>query len=133
VKKYKVFYSQSTETLRQAPQNYLVAHREHNRWVCEPDLAADRELVNVVFNLLLEHEFKYGTGKKLVEHINKTGERDPNGLEKGNWLTILIMFFFLSMALTTGLTNSMYPFLVGLIVLCLRLGYQIFLSIKNKT
>ncbi len=68
-----VFDSYST-TLRQMPENYLIAHvkkeTKFKSWVCEPDLAADRKLCMKVFAALLTHENKYQQdGNVLVETI----------------------------------------------------------------
>lgn len=62
-------YEQETETIRQLPQNYLIAYKRHNEWICNPDLAADKELCNRVFNALLIYENKYGSGLNLLSEI----------------------------------------------------------------
>ena len=62
-------YNEATETIRQMPQNYLIAHRKDKAWICEPDLAADRGLANRVFNALFEHKLKYGTGLELLAEV----------------------------------------------------------------
>ena len=62
-------YQEGSETIRQMPQNYLVAHKNINEWVCIPDLAADRELCNRVFNALFEHSVKYGSGLNLLSKV----------------------------------------------------------------
>ncbi len=62
-------YEQGSETIRQLPQNYLIAHKQNNRWICEPDLAADKKLANRVFNALFEFEAKYGSGLYLLSKV----------------------------------------------------------------
>ena len=64
-------YNRASETIRQMPQNYLVAHsadeKATSKWICEPDLAADMDMCVKVFKLLLNYDFKYGTGISLIE------------------------------------------------------------------
>ncbi len=62
-------YEQGSETIRQLPQNYLIAYKKDNSWICEPDLAADKELANRVFNALFEFEAKYGSGLYLLSKV----------------------------------------------------------------
>lgn len=62
-------YNVATETIRQEPQNYLIAHKENGRWICEPDLAADQELAKRVFNALFDHDTKYGDGLNLLSKV----------------------------------------------------------------
>ena len=72
--KSKLVYNAESGTLRQMPENYLIAHvkkeTKFKSWVCEPDLAADRKLCMKVFAALLIHENKYQQdGNVLVETI----------------------------------------------------------------
>lgn len=62
-------YQHTTETIRQMPQNYLIAHKNGNAWICEPDLAADINLATRVFKALFEHGNKYGTGLNLLAQV----------------------------------------------------------------
>lgn len=68
-------FNEYSETLRQMPENYLIAHADdfkYKRWVCEPDLAADKAICLKVFMALLEYENKYQKdGNVLVDIINK--------------------------------------------------------------
>ena len=48
-----------SQTIRQMPQNYLIAAKRGNCWICEPDLAADKNLCIRVFTELLNFESKY--------------------------------------------------------------------------
>ena len=52
-------YCDKSETIRQMPQNYMLAKFEHNRWVMEPDLAADRNVVVSLTLSLMEHSHKW--------------------------------------------------------------------------
>ena len=52
-------FNESTQTIRQMPQNYLIAQFDGKRWTCEPDLAADKNLVRRVFLELLTLSSKY--------------------------------------------------------------------------
>lgn len=73
-----LIYQQNSDTIRQMPQNYLIAHRENGRWICDPDLAADKELSNRVFNALFEFENKYGTGLNLLSKVTPNNEFKNN-------------------------------------------------------
>mgnify|MGYP003629538709 CR=1 FL=1 len=57
--KSKLDYSEYSDTIRQLPENFLIAHRVQGIWKCEPDLAADRELATKVFLSLFIFENKY--------------------------------------------------------------------------
>ena len=67
-------YEQGSESIRQMPQNYLIAYRSYNRWVCEPDLAADKELSKRVFMALFDHDTKYGDGLNLLAKVTPNSE-----------------------------------------------------------
>jgi hypothetical protein len=63
-------YEVSTETIRQMPQNYLIAYKRDNRWICDPDLAADKKLSLRVFKALFVYANKYqNDGLKLLAEI----------------------------------------------------------------
>ena len=63
-------FQTTSNTIRQLPENYLIAHFDTNRWICEPDLAANKELCNLVFNELLNFESKYErNGLKLLAKL----------------------------------------------------------------
>ena len=71
--KSKLEFDSYSNTLRQMPENYLIAHLKDSKfktWVCEPDLAADRKLCMKVFAALLTYENKYQQdGNVLVQTI----------------------------------------------------------------
>ncbi len=64
-----LIYQEGSDTIRQMPQNYLVAHRTFGRWTCDPDTAADKELCTIVFLELFNYESRYGSGEKLLETL----------------------------------------------------------------
>jgi hypothetical protein len=64
-----LIFQASTKTIRQMPQNYLIAHNESGRWICDPDLAADKKLCAKIFLALFEFKNKYGTGENLLTSI----------------------------------------------------------------
>lgn len=66
-----IIFQEGSMTIRQMPQNYLIAHHSVNGWVCAPDLAADRALCNKVFNALFEYSNKYGSGQNLIKAVEK--------------------------------------------------------------
>lgn len=50
-----------SNTLRQLPENYLLAHFDNDQrcWICVPDLAANEDFAVKVFKALLKWENKY--------------------------------------------------------------------------
>lgn len=67
-------YNEGSETIRQAPQNYLIAHNVKGHWICEPDLAADKELATRVFIALFEYDAKYGSGLNLLAMVTPNSD-----------------------------------------------------------
>lgn len=58
------------DTIRQMPQNYLIAHRHYGgRWVCDPDISADKRLCQQIFDRLFDFDYRYGSAEKLIEGI----------------------------------------------------------------
>lgn len=69
-------YNHATQTIRQMPQNYLIAHYNGFSWHSEPDLAADKELAIKVYLALFDHKAKYDKdGMYLLSKVtpNKPG------------------------------------------------------------
>jgi len=72
-------YEPGSETIRQMPENYMVAHRslEENSpsyqpyWVCDPDVACNPVLAIDLFILLLNYEGRYATGPELMGRLKK--------------------------------------------------------------
>jgi hypothetical protein len=66
-------YRPGSETIRQMPENYLVAHRQNGAWRSEPDLAADMELCMKVYRTINHsHANKYiATGEQIIEMAMK--------------------------------------------------------------
>ncbi len=63
-------YEEGTETIRQMPQNYCIAHRSNMSWICDPDPAADYSLVKRVFDEIFKnHSSKWGTGLNLLSKV----------------------------------------------------------------
>lgn len=67
-------YCPNSNTIRQMPQNYLIAQKDVveavNGWICHPDMAADRILCNRVFNALFDYDCRYQPGEYLIQKIN---------------------------------------------------------------
>ena len=70
--KNTLFYQKDSETVRQAPQNYLIAHRRNGSWRSEPDLASDLKLATAVFKAIHNYNTKYGSGVNVIEKANKS-------------------------------------------------------------
>ena len=67
-----LFYCNKSDTIRQAPQNYLIAHRTYNSWICDPDLASDKILASAVFLALFDYDLKYGKPEIIIQSVNNT-------------------------------------------------------------
>jgi len=68
--------SKDGDSIRQMPQNYLVAQRMHKNsfqkngvWVSEPDLACNKVLAVKIYLALFEFELKYGSGEDILKMI----------------------------------------------------------------
>jgi hypothetical protein len=66
-------YEKNTETIRQVPENYLLAWRDskHSRWICDPDLAADLDTVLAVFQTVFTFGGRYCPGETFVNEVRK--------------------------------------------------------------
>ena len=69
-----ISYQDNSETIRQLPENYLIAYRINGSWICEPDMAANKELATRVFLALFDHKVKYGDGLNLLEKVTPNGD-----------------------------------------------------------
>lgn len=70
-KQYLIF-QEGSNTIRQMPENYLVAHFDNTQrcWICDPDLAAKEEFVLRTAKALLKWENKYQKdGNELLNRI----------------------------------------------------------------
>jgi hypothetical protein len=82
--KEQVFcYCDKTDTIRLMPSNYLVAHRQYNRWVCEPDLAVPVDMAVKCFKAIMKHENKYGDGLNLLAAITPNDKPEPLYIVQG--------------------------------------------------
>ena len=70
-----IIHQEGSNTIRQMPQNYLIAYRtelgQSDHWNMDADLAADPYIVQKVCLALLDFETKYGTGENLIKAITK--------------------------------------------------------------
>ena len=71
-----VIYQPYSNTIRQVPENYLIAYRRIDGWICDPDLAANKELCTIVFLELFNLKSKYGTGDELLMKIKSVLEKN---------------------------------------------------------
>ena len=68
-------FCEYSQTIRQLPQNYVIAHISDRKWICEPDLAADKELCTRVFLELMNFESKYcQDGLELLAKLTPNSE-----------------------------------------------------------
>lgn len=65
-----LFYCEYSDTIRQKPENYIICSRQLGIWICNPDLASNKELSIKVFTALFEYENKYEKDAlKLISRI----------------------------------------------------------------
>jgi hypothetical protein len=67
----EIKHCEYSDTIRQFPQNYLIAYRTFNSWKCEPDLAADKKIATRCFLALFDYNTKYGSAENLINKIVK--------------------------------------------------------------
>lgn len=69
-------YNEYSESIRQIPENYLIAHKSNGAWKCEPDLAADMGFATKVFKTINHsHANKYlATGEQIIAMALKLEE-----------------------------------------------------------
>lgn len=62
-------YSESSESIRQMPENYLIAHKQNGAWICNPDLSANSDLCVKVFRTIIySYANKYtATGQQIID------------------------------------------------------------------
>lgn len=81
-KKPRLEYCNYSKTIRQMPENFLVAQQENENniqqtrpmtpyWVCIPDSAADIDLATKIFRALFDFDTKYGSGQNLLEKVGE--------------------------------------------------------------
>lgn len=68
----KLVYCEKTRTIRQLPQNYLIAQYT-THWICDPDLAANISLCVKVFKATQSSYFaKWGSPSMLIANLHIT-------------------------------------------------------------
>lgn len=69
-----LIYQEESKTIRQMPENYLIAHKQlGTAWVSDPDLAADKGLCMEVYRTI-NHSWanRYtATGQEIVDMASK--------------------------------------------------------------
>lgn len=81
--KQQLVYQETTDTIRQMPENYLIAHRQNGRWVSDPDLGACPLLCMSVYSTITHsHANKYtATGEQIVDMATKLSLRRKEAKE----------------------------------------------------
>ena len=76
-----LIYQKGSETIRQMPQSYLIAYKNHGNqvgqpehWICEPDISADKKLATRVFLALFDYDTKYGDGLNLLSKVTPNSQ-----------------------------------------------------------
>lgn len=73
MKEGKVIYEKETGTIRQMPENYLLAYKHFHKgyWICDPDFAADWKIVKKLFRIIFfSHEIRWEyTGEALIKRF----------------------------------------------------------------
>jgi hypothetical protein len=68
--KKTLIYQKDSGTIRQMPENYMVAVNMNGRWVLDFDSACNQRLVTKVLLRLFQYEYTYGTGENLIQFLN---------------------------------------------------------------
>ena len=69
-------YCNVSNTIRQYPENYMLAHWNGSCWLMEPDLASDKKVVVALTLVFMEHEHKWTKNASkamvaMVDQMNK--------------------------------------------------------------
>ena len=68
-----IVFEEKNRTIRQMPENYLLAESSKGYWICDPDSAADWKIVKKLFRVIFfGYETKWGSGENLINRYNKS-------------------------------------------------------------
>lgn len=68
-----LFYDAYSDTIRQAPQNYMLAVRKNNRWICDPDPSANVRLTTKLFLAIFTiYDIRYGEPEKVIDYVTNS-------------------------------------------------------------
>jgi len=82
MKKQTLFYCKYSDTIRQAPENYLIAKKDptdSGRWLMDADLASNKKLATKIFIALYTFEALYGTGLGVLKTAKLKNEPQLRG------------------------------------------------------
>lgn len=73
--KISVEFNEYTNTIRQQPENYLIAFKSNegnpSRWIVDPDSACDPKLARLAFDLCFRHHnVRWGSGIAFANLLN---------------------------------------------------------------
>ena len=63
-----------TNSIRQVPDNYLIAYKRYERWVIDPDRNSDKELCLLLLEAIFDYEVRYGDGYGVISAVTKLKE-----------------------------------------------------------
>lgn len=69
----EIIFDPNSKTIRQMPENYLLAECCGSRWICDPDSACNKDIAVLVFETLMIQTNKYGSGENLLSEITRIG------------------------------------------------------------
>lgn len=74
-----LIFQSSTGTIRQMPQNYLVAHWDINKWVSEPDMAVSVDTMVLMTRALADFNTKFSKdGNVVIAKMEQIFKADAN-------------------------------------------------------
>ena len=88
MKKQTLFYCKYSDTIRQAPENYLIAKKDptdSKRWLMDSDLASNKKLATKIFHSLFNFEALYGTGLYILQTAGVKNEPQLNPMRQKRW------------------------------------------------
>jgi len=70
--KSTIIYEEGSGTIRQMPENYMLAHNHKGHWITDPDPAADWKIVKKLFRIIFfSHELRWTiNGAYIIERFN---------------------------------------------------------------
>ena len=71
----KVEFNEYSNTIRQQPENYLIAFKSNegnpSRWIVDPDSACDPKLARLAFDMVFtHHNVRWGSGIAFANLLN---------------------------------------------------------------
>jgi hypothetical protein len=67
----KAVFERASATIRQKPGNYLLALCYQGRWICDPDLGANLDMMNIAFEVTTKFKGRYASGEDFIKQFER--------------------------------------------------------------